>query len=821
MDTRSKKRKQVISFAVFFLSVSLLLTNGAVVLRRLLSMGNWKEYGISQLMEQDYQNTWDFRQFIQGRLSDFIAMASGGRIGTYFDVSSDYWEAVSGVRFSRNVEESVNFKNAVLEEETYEAVDRGDSTQSDADKSSDEREKELKEQNEANAKAYHESIRENKNMLYRISNAGRELYSNMDGIDWDKSNKTLPEGYNFLLIFNQGRASIVKDGVELDVYGDGYYRGGAQWFVPGYKNFAVYPASDTADGIYSRQKMNEIEVIILAAQEPVPYSYVKYGQGGYQLPENRLYGIAEEVKYDYHTMRLSILGLFAGILLSAVSILLRRDKRAADENIARFTGRIWFEAKCFILLILFLWLCSTAGSSMYADAVWVQQGTADTAVSDYRMLQSEAEYTTEQEADAVTDNVWQQLPAVSFYRFADILSDHMDVAVSFFWVIYLFINDIRRNRGHFFDGIIARIWRSIKADGLKQPFAVQQMRSYAFLALLSIAAVLAMVFLSVFYCSRFMNLMELIFGMCLVSVLFLVIVSQCLIRAKGNAAELDQLADYILAVQGGDFTPKDNLAEGSSLRQLFDGLGRIRQGMETAVDQQLKSERMKVELVANVSHDLKTPLTSIISYIAFLKQEDGLPEHVRDYIRILDEKAGRLNAIVQDVFAVSKAASGQLPIELEELDFGKLLRQTLADMQEQIQAAPVTIKTDIAPEEVRITADGNRMYRVFQNLIQNALKYSLEGSRIFIDLKQDGEYAAASIKNISRKELLKGTDFTERFLRGDESRTDGGAGLGLSIAKSFTEACGGQFHLEAQADLFSVTVKFKQSKQSGSKSQSS
>jgi len=181
---------------------------------------------------------------------------------------------------------------------------------------------------------------------------------------------------------------------------------------------------------------------------------------------------------------------------------------------------------------------------------------------------------------------------------------------------------------------------------------------------------------------------------------------------------------------------------------------------------------------------------------------------VQDYIRILDQKAGRLNSMVQDVFAVSQAASGDLPVELKVLDYAKLLHQTLADMQEQILGSPVTIKTEIKAQPVRIRADGTRLYRVFQNLIQNALQYSLEGSRVFLTLREEGGFAYASIKNTSRQELCSGADFTERFVRGDESRTDGGAGLGLSIAKSFTEACGGSFALETDADLFAVTVGF-------------
>ncbi len=182
---------------------------------------------------------------------------------------------------------------------------------------------------------------------------------------------------------------------------------------------------------------------------------------------------------------------------------------------------------------------------------------------------------------------------------------------------------------------------------------------------------------------------------------------------------------------------------------------------------------------------------------------------MRDYVKILDEKSQRLKNMVQDVFAVSKAASGELPMHMEKLDFGKLLRQTLADMEEQIEGSRVTFRTEIPESPVMILADGQRMYRVFQNLFQNAIQYSLDGSRVFVTLQTDGSLAVASVKNTSHLELEKGKDFTERFTRGDQSRTDGGSGLGLSIAQSFTEACGGSFSWETNADLFVVTVSFQ------------
>ena len=230
--------------------------------------------------------------------------------------------------------------------------------------------------------------------------------------------------------------------------------------------------------------------------------------------------------------------------------------------------------------------------------------------------------------------------------------------------------------------------------------------------------------------------------------------------------------------------------------------------MEAAIRERTKSERMKVELVANVSHDIKTPLTSIVSYVDILKQEENLPEDVKDYIRVLGEKSERLSAMVQDVFEVSKAASGELKVNLEALDFAKLLRQTLADMAEPIEQSSLSMRVSIPEEPVEITADGQRLYRVFQNLLQNALKYSLPGSRVYLTLVEKDGNATAVMKNTSATELGDGIDFTERFVRGDKSRTDGGSGLGLSIAKSFTEACGGSFHVETDADLFTAVVSF-------------
>lgn len=291
-------------------------------------------------------------------------------------------------------------------------------------------------------------------------------------------------------------------------------------------------------------------------------------------------------------------------------------------------------------------------------------------------------------------------------------------------------------------------------------------------------------------------------------VLWLVTNLVALRRSRRLAEDIGALAAQIEAVQAGDLTHPLALPEDADLRRAAECLNAIQRGMENALREQMRSERMKVELVTNVSHDIKTPLTSIIGYIELLKQEEGLPEHVQEFIRVLDEKAARLRAIVQDVFEISKAASGQLPVELEPLDLAKLLRQTLADMDGAIASSGLAFKVSLPEQPVPVRADGQRLYRVFQNLLQNALQYALPGSRVFLTLTAADGVAEVRVRNTSAAELADGVDFTERFVRGDASRTGGGSGLGLSIAKSFTEACGGSFGVEVDADLFTAKVAF-------------
>ena len=278
---------------------------------------------------------------------------------------------------------------------------------------------------------------------------------------------------------------------------------------------------------------------------------------------------------------------------------------------------------------------------------------------------------------------------------------------------------------------------------------------------------------------------------------------------KQDLRDWSVLMAQIAEMYGGNLNAVNHIPPTSNLYDCAMQLNMIRTGIQKAVEEGIKADRTKVELITNVSHDIKTPLTSIISYVELLKRETDLPPHVVDYIQTISRKADRLNHIVQDVFEVSKAATGNISLNLEDLDIGKLLQQTFAEMDETVRNSGLAWRMDIPDVPFLVHADGQRMYRVFQNLIRNCAQYSLEGSRVYVSLVEQNGFATVSIRNISRNEItMNGEDLTARFVRGDQNRTSEGSGLGLSIAKSFTEACGGQFNVHTDGDLFMVAVRF-------------
>ena len=269
---------------------------------------------------------------------------------------------------------------------------------------------------------------------------------------------------------------------------------------------------------------------------------------------------------------------------------------------------------------------------------------------------------------------------------------------------------------------------------------------------------------------------------------------------------IQRLNEHISAVNSGDYTERIEVLD-SPIYAPTEKLNNISTGIQGTVEKQLKSERMKIELVTNVSHDLKTPLTSIISYIDLLSAEE-LPPAARDYVTIIEEKSQRLKTMVADLFDLAKATS-RTDVQSEEIDAVVLTRQVLGDLADKIEASGRQLKCDIQAETAPIYADGKKMYRVFQNVIDNALKYSMEGTRVYLTLKREMGRCEIVVKNIASYEMTFSPDeITERFTRGDESRSTEGNGLGLSIAKSFTEACGGEFKVEIDGDVFMAKISF-------------
>ncbi|MDE6035901.1 MAG: HAMP domain-containing histidine kinase [Ruminococcus sp.] len=272
-----------------------------------------------------------------------------------------------------------------------------------------------------------------------------------------------------------------------------------------------------------------------------------------------------------------------------------------------------------------------------------------------------------------------------------------------------------------------------------------------------------------------------------------------------DIVSLVQLSRQINDIYNGNYSDTQ-IAQNSPVFSLSQKLNNISAGIQNAVDKKIQSEKMKIDLVTNVSHDLKTPLTSIISYINLLSMENDLSPVARDYVQILEKKSARLSEIVADVFDIAKATS-RTDINFEMIDATILLEQVLADMTDDIEASGRDIRKSICADSTPIFADGNRLYRVIQNVINNALKYSLENTRIYIILNVYSGDVVITVKNISSYEIkYTPEELTERFTRGDESRTTEGSGLGLSIAKSFTEACNGKFEINIDGDVFTAKI---------------
>lgn len=240
-----------------------------------------------------------------------------------------------------------------------------------------------------------------------------------------------------------------------------------------------------------------------------------------------------------------------------------------------------------------------------------------------------------------------------------------------------------------------------------------------------------------------------------------------------------------------------------------ENLNSVSESISRAVDKQLKSERFKTELITNVSHDIKTPLTSIINYVDLIKKEEITDETLIEYVDVLDRQSARLKKLIDDLMEASKASTGNLPVQFEECDIEVLLTQLAGEFEDKLAASELELIVDKPEMPVKVKADGRHMWRVLDNLMNNACKYAQPHTRVYVALRQEGQTATITFKNISKAALnIPSEELMERFVRGDSSRNTEGSGLGLSIAQSLTELMNGSMKLDIDGDLFKVTLKF-------------
>ena len=259
-------------------------------------------------------------------------------------------------------------------------------------------------------------------------------------------------------------------------------------------------------------------------------------------------------------------------------------------------------------------------------------------------------------------------------------------------------------------------------------------------------------------------------------------------------------------VKEGDLQHKIEIRGTGELAKLAADINSITEGLNNAVANELKSERLKTELITNVSHDIRTPLTSIITYIDLLKNEED-QRKIEEYIEVIEQKAQRLKILTDDLFEASKASSGNMPVNLEKIDIVSLITQGLGEVDDKIQERELEFRVNYPKEKLLVTADGKLLWRAIENLLSNIFKYALPGSRVYIDIEDLGTQVKLVMKNISAYELnISSEELMERFKRGDESRTSQGSGLGLSIAKSLVEIQKGNFNIEIDGDLFKAII---------------
>jgi len=270
------------------------------------------------------------------------------------------------------------------------------------------------------------------------------------------------------------------------------------------------------------------------------------------------------------------------------------------------------------------------------------------------------------------------------------------------------------------------------------------------------------------------------------------------------------LSKQISQVSKGEVNVENRLTKQSIIYQLGEDIMHLDETLKESMEGWIRNEKLKVDLITNISHDLKTPLTSMIGYIDLLERENYVTEDGKDYLHKLSKKAESLHIMIKELFDLAKVTSGNASLTIQPLDLNKLIIQTMCDMEDTIATSGFVIKQNLMEQAVKFLGDGTQLYRVIQNLIENALKYAMTGTRIFISTYLEDNRVFFTIQNTASYEMnFTSEEIAGRFVRGNESRAGEGNGLGLAIAKSYTQICGGTFEIIVEGDMFKVKISFE------------
>lgn len=425
------------------------------------------------------------------------------------------------------------------------------------------------------------------------------------------------------------------------------------------------------------------------------------------------------------------------------------------------------------------------------------------------------------------DSIWlklSKLVPLEFYGFTLFLSivlltqsidGYYDLLTGFIWcflsigymltVAYIFNRQINSydNKLDFFKTTF--VYRAYKFITKLFKKTLQLTRSMALakrIIILAIVCIVANVFMMIFAINDYNILIAMIASV--------VTIGGFAYYVLKKLSYLSYIMDGTQRIKNGDIHHKLQLIGEDNFTTLADNINNIRDGLDKAIDSQLRSERMKSELITNVSHDLKTPLTSIINYIELIKKEENIsPEYLKDYVNVLDSKSKRLKVLIEDLFEASKASSGNIELNMEKIDIIQLLRQSIGELEEKLSEANLDLKINVPEDKVYVRADGRRLYRVLENLLSNISKYSLSNTRVYIDITEVEGRVKLIMKNISSYELnFDPEEIMERFKRADDSRNTEGSGLGLAIARDLVKLQGGEFAIDIDGDLFKSIIEF-------------